>query len=760
MAGYEDLQIHIVKPDANSFLAYFQMQDPSRDSFLPPTGGVLDCAPDNLIDYLSDAPVGSAAYGRKLCKLLFTSPEGKSIGAKLVDGRANLRLRLSIDRSAAELSQLAWEAIRKPATGGAAVDADTGHPDSDAYADTDADLLAADEHILLSRLLPALGRVPSSSHSRDNLRALVVIASPSNLVGSDDLDDDDRPGLHLAPIDVELEKSLALEGLNGLGTTPDVLASNKDQPGLASLTGIREKLREGFDILYIVCHGALGPNPESGRVEPYLWLEKDASDEYAGRADRVPGDFLIKALSQLDLVRAPRLIVLCSCQSAGQSKLVREAAAAKAAGKASDDFELGFVALGPLLASRIVPAVVAMTGNISMETAHVFMPEFFAQLREHGQIDRAMAAARGKVHYANRYDDWRLVLFMSLKSGLVWYTPRFSGDTEQEEIWQKLVTPIQLDRCLPILGPGLVEPLFGTRREMARSWTDLKGYPLAERDTDVLPIVGQYLTQAYGTSDLRWTMLPEYIKARLTGRLPTEVLDQLKPPKLAFTAEIFKALGATLRAVDSSDAHYVLAHLPISIYLTTNSDDLLADALRACGKEPQVFIQRWKQVDSTKSAINLEGPKYVEPSCRNPLVYHIYGHISDPDSLVLTEDDYFDFLMLVNSEKNRVLSRVRAELNVRSLLFLGFEMDDWPFRVLFRSILSDNRRRERSILEDQSIAVQVSPEESVGGPERARRYLEKYFLKANIECYWGTATDFVHGLWDNWPTKDKLCEDS
>src|SRR4051812_32026878 len=110
MADYQDLQIHIAKPDANCYLAYFQMQDPSRDSYVPPTTGLLDCAPDKLEQYLSDESVGSEPYGRKLCKLLFTSPAGKSIGAKFSDEKTYVRLRLSIDSSAPELNQVAWEA--------------------------------------------------------------------------------------------------------------------------------------------------------------------------------------------------------------------------------------------------------------------------------------------------------------------------------------------------------------------------------------------------------------------------------------------------------------------------------------------------------------------------------------------------------------------------------------------------------------------------------------------------------------------------
>ena len=74
-------------------------------------------------------------------------------------------------------------------------------------------------------------------------------------------------------------------------------------------------------------------------------------------------------------------------------------------------------------------------------------------------------------------------------------------------------------------------------------------------------------------------------------------------------------------------------------------------------------------------------------------------------------------------------------------------MDDWNFRVLFRSILSQQgggAARDRYA----HIAAQIEPEEGrLLEPERARRYLEKYFSKgADISLYWGSADDFVQEL--------------
>jgi hypothetical protein len=76
-------------------------------------------------------------------------------------------------------------------------------------------------------------------------------------------------------------------------------------------------------------------------------------------------------------------------------------------------------------------------------------------------------------------------------------------------------------------------------------------------------------------------------------------------------------------------------------------------------------------------------------------------------------------------------------------------MDDWNFRVLFRSIMSQEGGRRRS--KYTHVAAQIDPEEGrILEPERARRYLERYFQDADISIYWGSAEDFVQELQRRW----------
>ena len=95
---------------------------------------------------------------------------------------------------------------------------------------------------------------------------------------------------------------------------------------------------------------------------------------------------------------------------------------------------------------------------------------------------------------------------------------------------------------------------------------------------------------------------------------------------------------------------------------------------------------------------------------------------------------------------------VQTALSARLLLFLGFQIDDWSFRVLLRSIVG---LRGSSLRKKYAhVAVQFDPEgDRTSDPEAARRYLEQYFGKTDISIYWGRTEDFMRELRDQWNEK-------
>jgi hypothetical protein len=131
------------------------------------------------------------------------------------------------------------------------------------------------------------------------------------------------------------------------------------------------------------------------------------------------------------------------------------------------------------------------------------------------------------------------------------------------------------------------------------------------------------------------------------------------------------------------------------------------------------------------------------------LIYHLLGTFDEPESLVLTEDDYFDFLIGVTRNQDLVPKVVRRRLSDSALMFVGFRLDEWDFRVLYRSLMRSEGGRRRD--EYTHVAVQIDPEEGATiDAGRARRYLESYFSSAHVSLYWGSTEHFVKELNDAW----------
>jgi hypothetical protein len=73
-------------------------------------------------------------------------------------------------------------------------------------------------------------------------------------------------------------------------------------------------------------------------------------------------------------------------------------------------------------------------------------------------------------------------------------------------------------------------------------------------------------------------------------------------------------------------------------------------------------------------------------------------------------------------------------------------LEEWDIRVLLRSLVQPGAKR---LLKYPHVAAQVDIGREVLSPERARRYLERYFGKVrqpSIDIYWGTVEEFSAGL--------------
>jgi hypothetical protein len=135
----------------------------------------------------------------------------------------------------------------------------------------------------------------------------------------------------------------------------------------------------------------------------------------------------------------------------------------------------------------------------------------------------------------------------------------------------------------------------------------------------------------------------------------------------------------------------LLAQLPLPIYVTTSHHDFLERALEAEKKTPRthvcfLFGEPMGVEDKYRIAPD------IEPSAESPLVYHLHGIEHYPQSLIISEDDYLDFLVRVLDERREVTDpfipqRLSVALSQSSILLLGYRLHDWDFKVIFRGLI-------------------------------------------------------------------------
>ena len=670
---------------AESYQVELSHVDPNSQARIAPARG----APRFDFDELRAKQQDPAGYGQALARQLLCDAdvERRFLDVERTAAASGdyLRVALSFDVSAQELDSLRWEHLRHPETGA---------------------WLAVSERVLLSRFMSSRDWRAIKLRAKSELRAVIAVSAPHPAK---------LEKLGLAPVDFDAEVGPVKAALAGVEVR--VLGGPGDPLTLERLV---EGLRDDADIVYLVSHGMFGRSTNT----PALILQDEA-----GEAKAVKGEEITARLANLQ--RLPRLVVMASCQSAGDGGQVeggrRTSVQATLAGRLAD--------VG-------VPAILAMQGTITMDTVAQLMPPLFAELLRDGQIDRALASARARVQ--GRHDAWMPALYTRLSTGQLWYTPGFRASEGDTQVWRRLLDPVRNGKVVPILGPRMLDDVHGAAFETARRLADASDYPLEARDRDDLPRVTEYMS----VRDSRYNVIRKYqdqlledLIAQHRGWLPAKELPPNKKPKLG---KLLAMVGDHLREQNEADPYRILAQLRASVYVTTNYVPMLGRALEANERKPALIRTRWRYDSAPLPA---DAQAIPTPSAQTPLVFHAFGAFAKDadDGLVLTEDDYFDSLIRATAEQ-LLPPPVESALVDNSLLFLGFRLTDWHFRVLFRLMMSLPGRKR--LAQYSHVAVQLDPDmQGMSDVEAAKDFLARYFGKeANIEIYWGSAEEFLAAL--------------
>jgi hypothetical protein len=288
-----------------------------------------------------------------------------------------------------------------------------------------------------------------------------------------------------------------------------------------------------------------------------------------------------------------------------------------------------------------------------------------------------------------------------------------------DQVWEVLLGRIKDGKCTPFLGAGVNAGLLPTGGKIAEEWATDEGFPL--RFSNDLSSVAQFLAIKYKDA--------LYPKDKILRRF-----SQAEQPDFSQPSDKLECLRT-------------LADLPLPVYMTTNYDHYMVKALEQAGKQPRVEICRWHSVLKTIPGVSTVFNSTYQPSSANPVVFFLHGSEGVPNSLVLTEDDYLDFLVNVSRSQKILPPRIQEALTTTSLLFIGYRLRDIDFRVIYRGLVQSMDGSQRRL----SITVQVTPpDDSIGDPQSAEDFMNRYFEKMNVSVYWGKAGDFATELRNRW----------
>jgi len=378
---------------------YALVADYTADNTLLPVRAEGSCRIDEeQLRALGDDPPG---YGAALGQALF-QPELRDAFAEALGGSGNGPLRLLLFVDVPELARLRWERLCAPVDGRWCQ-------------------LATFQRTPFSHYLPSLTDRRFPQIGRSDLRALLVSASPPGL-----------SGFGLGHFDAEAALAGVRANLAGVPTT--VLSTAPDADGPPTLDELCRRLTAGsFTLLHLVCHGRALPDGES-----VIYL---ARGDDPREVDPVTATRLLEQLNGLQGAGGlPHLAFLCTCESAIP-------AAAGAMGG---------------LAHRLVrelglPAVVAMSDKVSVDTANALAANFYTRLLAGGagEPDRALVEATAGL--AERPDITVPALFSRLGGRRL-----FDESIDRPLSLRETIAGLdRLKACVaeraPILAPALVE---------------------------------------------------------------------------------------------------------------------------------------------------------------------------------------------------------------------------------------------------------------------------------------------------------------
>ncbi len=124
-----------------------------------------------------------------------------------------------------------------------------------------------------------------------------------------------------------------------------------------------------------------------------------------------------------------------------------------------------------------------------------------------------------------------------------------------------------------------------------------------------------------------------------------------------------------------TDIHKKIAQIPFHLIISISPDTVLKSTCENFGINADFQFYNKKQ-----------NPKEIrKPDKDKPLLYNLFGCITEEDSLIITHDDLFEFIFSILGGDQRLPRELKSTLqSAKVFLFLGFDFEKWYMKLILR----------------------------------------------------------------------------
>jgi hypothetical protein len=227
----------------------------------------------------------------------------------------------------------------------------------------------------------------------------------------------------------------------------------------------------------------------------------------------------------------------------------------------------------------------------------------------------------------------------------------------EDQTWEALEKSITEKKCVLVMGPDLAAPVAG--KSMMECMKDY----LVAQSPDENPIRFFY-------SDDEFFLFDQNQEQGLINMKIREFYEELPTPAV----------------------YHRIAEIPFHLVISVSPDHLLKNVLDEYRLDFDFHFYDKEQ-----------NPAPIEkPTDKKPLVYNLFGDINVESSMVFTYDDLFEYLTKIFGEF-KLPEKLQLELNnCTTVLFMGFSIEKWYFRLLLRLLRLNKSGLKRTAKKHES----------------------------------------------------------